>query len=256
MTSKITSIRNQFKQAVNQAKEMFPETLDDNFKNTYFKSSEFYNWMTGETNESPIYEGTGTHVVKTLAFNGKNYQFGDDSAQTFQVNGNFNERIDEVHAGGGDDRLYDHTTDDGVKLFGGAGNDYIQGGDGDNVINGGTGVNRLNGWSGNDSFVFNDEIMSYNVVEDFNIYDYGEDDKIQLSEKGDQKYMVWQNNSVEDGFTIMNGLTGSWMQVKHVEEAGDIVKALGTDAEPLELQKVKGGQVFYEDAAGNEITFV
>ena len=215
-------------------------------KKTYFKSNEFYNWVSGEA-ESPIYKGTGTRVVKTLAFNGKNYQFGNDSAQTFQVNRNFNERIDEVHAGGGDDRLYDFTTDNGVKLFGGAGDDYIQGGDGDNVIDGGTGVNRLNGYGGNDTFVFNDQ-GGVNVVEDFNSYDSDEKDKIQLNPDGNQKYNVVRMKA--GGAQIINKETSSIMTVKHETDMMDIITAMGATG----VFNSNARFTHFEDAAGNEIT--
>ena len=253
--SKFTSIQQQYQQIVNQAKGMFPDTLDESFKARYFKSNTFHDYMRGETKESPIFEGPGTRVRGTLEFEGKNYMLGDDSDQTFQV---ANDRVTEVHAGGGNDRLYDFNWD-GVKMYGGAGNDYIQGGGGDDVISGGTGVNELYGYGGNDTFIFDDVSNSVSVVKDFNIYDYNENDKIQLSPEGNQKYSLFRKEADQilngqdvyaEQIQILNISKGSWMHVNHATDFNDILDAMG--AKPV--LNANAQLTHFVDLAGNEIT--
>lgn len=72
---------------------------------------------------------------------------------------------DQLSGGEGDDRLEGGKGDD--LLFGGAGADRLFGGDGDDSLDGGTGANVLTGGAGADCFVFRANVVSTNLITDY-----------------------------------------------------------------------------------------
>ncbi|MCZ8106944.1 MAG: Hint domain-containing protein [Burkholderiales bacterium] len=81
---------------------------------------------------------------------------------------------DEISGGSGDDSLFGGEGDDELKggsgtdfLSGGEGDDELAGGSGDDTLEGGEGDDELNGGSGADLFLYNDDGVGNDTIENF-----------------------------------------------------------------------------------------
>ena len=119
---------------------------------------------------SQITEPTGTW------FN-QNYVIGGSTDQVIAVNGEGRTQVDEVHAGAGDDMIF-NIGSTYLRIRAGEGNDFLVGGSGRDVLDGGSGNDVLTGGAGDDSFAMSE---GRDVITDFN---QNEGDSIFLTQTG------------------------------------------------------------------------
>lgn len=119
---------------------------------------------------SQITEPTGTW------FN-QNYVIGGSTDQVIAVNGEDRPQVDEVHAGAGDDMIFNIGSTD-LRIRAGEGNDLLVGGSGSDNLDGGSGNDVLTGGAGDDSFWMSE---GRDVITDFN---QSEGDSIFLTQTG------------------------------------------------------------------------
>ncbi|HCL5623829.1 TPA: hypothetical protein N2N50_004916, partial [Kluyvera ascorbata] len=70
----------------------------------------------------------------------------------------------EIHAGGGDDKLYGDKGAD--RLYGDEGNDTLSGDSGNDTLVGGSGNDKLTGYYGSDTYLFNAGDGQDTIIED------------------------------------------------------------------------------------------
>jgi Ca2+-binding RTX toxin-like protein len=73
--------------------------------------------------------------------------------------------IDTINGGTGNDSLYGYAGND--NLSGGVGDDYLDGGAGNDTLAGNDGLDTLFGGAGNDWFVFQNDVLNTDTVNDF-----------------------------------------------------------------------------------------
>ena len=171
-------------------KKYYPTSMFGNtFNPRLTQGSQFDNLFMGETDSnnsnvlgpnhinnfnysdlSQITEPTGTW------FN-QNYVIGGSTDQVIAVNGEGRTQVDEVHAGAGDDMIFNIGSTD-LRIRAGEGNDFLVGGSGSDVLDGGSGNDVLTGGDGDDSFRMSE---GRDVITDFN---QNEGDSIDLVRDG------------------------------------------------------------------------
>jgi len=170
---------------------------------------------------SQITEPTGTW------FN-KNYVIGGSTDQEIAVNGEGRTQVDEVHAGAGDDMIFNIGSTD-LRIYAGEGNDFLQGGSGSDALNGGAGNDVLMGGAGDDSVGMSE---GRDVITDFN---QSEGDSISLTQTG---YF----NPKADNFTGARESEARFMLSKVVD--GVMFEYIGEDDSAQAQLIVQGASVY------------
>ena len=165
------------------------------FGNTFNPSlnqgSQFDSLFMGETDSpNPDVLGLGPNHIANFGYSdqplirqetgtwfNQNYVIGGSTDQVIAVNGTGHTQVDEVHAGAGDDKIF-NIGSTYLRIMAGEGNDFLVGGSGRDVLDGGSGNDVLTGGAGDDSFAMSE---GRDVITDFN---QSEGDSISLTQTG------------------------------------------------------------------------
>ncbi len=140
-----------------------------------------------------------------------------------------------VRGGDGNDFIW--ANDDGVFLFGDAGNDSIRGGNGNDLIAGGASDDMLYGGGGSDVFTFGDEfgndIIRQNAGSEVTLW-FAEGEVIQTEQRGEDAVFIGLNGTVTvENFSVSAvkyyiGTAGQDELYKRYQELGAFAAASST----------------------------